>query len=307
MKILLLGKNGQIGYELCRSLLPLGNLVALGRNEIDFLNLGDLQRVLYEQVPDVIVNAVAYTAVDLAEKNSDIAFTINADAVKVIAHYALQKKAMFIHYSTDYVFDGEKEDAYLETDLPHPQNRYGASKQAGEEAIMRSGCAYFIFRTSWVFSKKTNNFIHTILKLASEKESLSIIDDQFGTPTSAELIADVTALAIVNYYEQKLPSGIYHLTASGATNWHAYAQYIVSRALKHNAAFKLDPDNIMAISSEAYQSPAKRPRNSCLNHQLLADKLRIFFPDWTVDVNRLLDHIFSHTVLTCSKWAGLQI
>ncbi|MBP6917393.1 MAG: dTDP-4-dehydrorhamnose reductase [Legionellaceae bacterium] len=300
MNILLLGKNGQIGYELCRTLLPLGQLTTLGRDEIDFLNLDNLQRVLYAHAPDVIVNAVAYTAVDLAEKHSDLAFTINSEAVKLIARYTMETQAILIHYSTDYVFDGEKSEAYLETDLPHPQNSYGASKLAGEKAIKQSGCAHLIFRTSWVFSKKNNNFVHTILKLAKEKETLSIVDDQYGAPTSAEFIADVTALAIISYYQKKLPIGTYHLTASGATNWHSYAQYIVKIALKQNATFKLTPHKIMPISSEVYQASAKRPKNSRLNHQLLAEKLGIIFPDWKIHVDLLISHIFTHTELTQS-------
>lgn len=297
MNILLLGKNGQIGSELCRTLLPLGKLIAVGRNEIDFLNHADLQHVLHQKAPDVIINAVAYTAVDLAEEQSAIAFSTNATAVEVIAQYALQKKALFIHYSTDYVFDGEKLEAYLETDLPHPQNRYGASKYAGEEAIRKSGCEHIILRTSWVFSKKQNNFVHTILKLAKERETLRIVDDQFGAPTSAELIAEVTSLAIRSYYQKKLPTGIYHLTASGETNWHGYAQYIVKSALQRGVELKLTPHHIMAISSEAYQAPAKRPKNSRLNNQLLATKLGISFPDWTIDVNRLIDRIFTQIEL----------
>ena len=248
MKILLLGKDGQVGTELKRTLLPLGTVISVGRSDLNLENLSDLSRLLNIHLPDIIVNAAAYTAVDKAEHDEEAAYTINAKVVSVLADYAQNKRILLVHYSTDYVFDGQKEGAYLETDTPNPQNIYGASKLAGEQAILESGCDFLIFRTSWVFSISGKNFIKTILRLAKEKESLNIVSDQFGAPTSAELIADVTALAIVSYRKGGICKGIYHLTPTGTTTWHNLACYVVDSALANGIELTLNSQRIYPVT-----------------------------------------------------------
>lgn len=291
MKILLLGKDGQVGRELQRTLLPFGEVTALNRNQADLGNLSELDRLLHRLKPDLVVNAAAYTAVDKAENDREAAFRINRDAVAVLAEYAAQNDALLIHYSTDYVFDGQKADAYLETDSTHPLSVYGLSKRAGEESIMLSGCKTMIFRTSWVFSSHGSNFIKTVLRLAKEKNNLNIVADQFGSPTSAELIADVTALAIAAYRSGSLSGGIYHLTAGGETNWYSLACHTVDRALANGAVLQLDSSSIRPISTQEYPLPAKRPQNSRLNTTLLSSKLGLELPDWTIHVNRTIDQL----------------
>jgi dTDP-4-dehydrorhamnose reductase len=291
MKILLFGKDGQVGRELQRTLLPFGHVIALNRQNADLQNLAELNRILETVSPDLIVNAAAYTAVDKAESDPDAAFKINAEAVAVMAGYASQNNILLVHYSTDYVFDGQKSGAFVETDVTNPLGIYGLSKRMGEESIVQSRCNSLIFRTSWVFSSHGNNFIKTILRLAKEKNSLNIVADQFGAPTSAELIADVTALAIAGYRSGSLTSGIYHLTATGETNWHQFAHHIVDRALANGLQLQLDQSQIRAITSEEYPVPAKRPKNSRLDTTLLSSRLGLKFPDWTVHVNRTLDQL----------------
>lgn len=291
MKILLFGKEGQVGRELQRTLLPLGEVLALNRNQADLENLIELSHLLQVRKPDLIVNAAAYTAVDKAETNQATAFKINAEAVAVMANYAFQNDVLFVHYSTDYVFDGQKPCAYLETDAPHPQCVYGLSKRAGEESIELSGCNAMIFRTSWVFSSHGSNFVKTILRLAKEKNSLNIVADQYGAPTSAELIADVTALAIAGYRSDNIATGIYHLTAEGETNWHSFACHIVNQAIAKGAVLQLDSSKIRPIATEEYPVPAKRPKNSRLDTTFLSSKLGLQLPDWTIHVNRTIDQL----------------
>ncbi|MBL1265315.1 dTDP-4-dehydrorhamnose reductase [Candidatus Methylomicrobium oryzae] len=291
MKILLFGKDGQVGRELQRTLLPLGEVFALNRQDADLQNLTGLDRLLQTVKPDLIVNAAAYTAVDKAETDSATAFRVNAEAVEAMAGYAFDQKVLLVHYSTDYVFDGQKPGAFVETDAPHPLGVYGLSKRKGEEAIEQSRCNALIFRTSWVFSAHGNNFIKTILRLAKEKNSLNIVADQFGAPTSAELIADVTALAIAGYRSGRLGSGIYHLTANGEANWHRFACHIVDRALANGLPLQLDALRINAITTEDYPVPARRPKNSRLDTSLLSSGLGLQLPDWTVHANRTIDQL----------------
>jgi len=291
MKILLLGKDGQVGRELQRTLLPLGEVLAMNRTQADLANPAELEQLLQLLKPDLIVNAAAYTAVDKAETDQAAAFRINAEAVAVIAEYAFHHNVLFIHYSTDYVFDGQKSGAYLETDATHPLCVYGSSKRAGEEFILRSRCRTLIFRTSWVFSCHGSNFVKTILRLAKEKSSLNIVADQYGAPTSAELIADVTALAIAGYWSGTLPSGIYHLTAEGETSWHGFAYHIVNQAIANGVDLQLDPANIRPITTEEYPAPARRPKNSRLDTSLISSKLGLQLPDWTIHVNRTIDRL----------------
>lgn len=293
MKILLLGKDGQVGHELRRTLLPLGDVHAFGRQGANLENLETLRQLLVHQAPDMIVNAAAYTAVDRAETNLDVARTVNADAVAEIARYAKENDALFVHYSTDYVFDGRKDAPYDVDDQTNPQSVYGATKLAGEAAIAASGCKALILRTSWVFSAHGGNFIKTILRLAKERDALNIVADQHGAPTSAELIADVTALAIAGYQQGKLAAGIYHLTAAGHTTWHGLATHVVARARHNGLALKVEPDNITGITTEQYPVPATRPKNSRLNSIALTAPLKLQLPDWTVHVDRTVDQLTS--------------
>lgn len=291
MNLLLLGKNGQVGRELQRTLLPLGQVSAFGRDEADLQNPDALLGLLKERKPEIIVNAAAYTAVDKAETDEKAAYAINAEAVDVLAQYAKTNDTLLVHYSTDYVFDGEKKEAYLETDAINPQSVYGKSKRAGEEAILKSQCKTLIFRTSWVFSAHGNNFIKTVLRLAKERDSLNIVSDQFGAPTCAELIADVTAHAIIGFRRNQLAGGVYHLTSGGETTWHGLACYAVQRAYENGMQLKLKPENIQPIPTEVYPLPAKRPKNSRLNTSALSNALELQFPDWRLYVDRVIKEL----------------
>lgn len=293
MKILLLGKDGQVGHELQRTLLPLGDVRAFGRKDANLEDLDVLQRLLKEEAPDAIVNAAAYTAVDKAETNPAAAHAVNADAVAVLARYAKDANVLLVHYSTDYVFDGNKAAPYDVDDQTNPQSVYGATKLAGETAIIDSGCAALIFRTSWVFSVHGGNFIKTILRLAKDREALNIVADQHGAPTSAELIADVTALAISGLRHGKLATGVYHLTAAGHTTWHGLATRVVERARQNGLTLKVESANIKPITTEQYPVPAARPKNSRLNTVALTVPLKLQLPDWTVHVDRTVDQLTS--------------
>ena len=289
MKILLFGKNGQVGWELNRSLQPLGEIIALGREEADFSKPESLRKIVRDVQPDVIINAAAFTAVDKAESEEDLATIINGVAPGVLADEARQINALLVHYSTDYVFDGAKSEPYIESDGPNPVNAYGRSKLAGEEAIHAAGCHYLIFRTAWVFSVHGYNFIKTILRVAREREIINVVADQHGAPTSAELIADVTARVISGPRSQTLPCGIYHLTAAGETTWYSLACYVVSRALVNGTSLTLQPQQIHAITAEEYPLPAKRPNNSRMNTANLSNALDLHFPDWQIHVDRVVD------------------
>lgn len=291
MNILLLGKEGQVGRELIKGLASLGQLTALGRAQLDLTNLRKLKGILLQSKPHLIVNAAAYTAVDKAEANPGEAYLINQEVVAQLADYAKQHGAILVHYSTDYVFDGSKQEAYLETDRANPLNVYGASKRAGEQAIIDSQCLGYIFRTSWVYSLHGANFIKTILNLAKQKDNLSIVQDQCGVPTSAEFIADVTLLAIRELRREEFSPGIYHLTPGGMTTWYDLASYAVTQSLKNGVDLRLQPSNIVPIPSEAYPLPAKRPKNSLLNNNKLSTTLGITMPDWSEHVDKLIIQI----------------
>jgi dTDP-4-dehydrorhamnose reductase len=291
MKILLLGKNGQVGFELQRTLLPFGDVLALGQSEANFNNPAGLNDLLRDALPNVIVNAAAYTAVDKAEADESEAFKVNAEAVGVLASYSRQSGALLVHYSTDYVFDGAKHGAYVETDPTNPQSVYGRSKRAGEDAVMKSGCNALVFRTSWVFSAHGANFIKTILRLAKERDSLNVVADQLGVPTSAELIADITALSIAAYHYGRIAARIYHLVPAGVTTWHGLAQHVVERAQANGLRLKLSLDRINPICTEQYPLPAKRPKNSRLDTGKLTVALGLHLPDWKNHVNRTVDRL----------------
>jgi dTDP-4-dehydrorhamnose reductase len=292
MKILLLGKNGQVGWELQRSLAPLGEVLALDSKSTDYCgDLNDLEGIaatVRAFAPDVIVNAAAYTAVDKAESEPEQAQRVNAEAVAVLAHEAQQLGAWLVHYSTDYVFDGGGTQPWQEADAVAPLSVYGASKLAGEQAIQASGCKRLIFRASWVYAARGNNFAKTMLRLACERDSLSVIADQFGAPTSAELLADVTAHALRSAMAKPELAGLYHLAAGGETTWHSYARFVLEQADAAGKLLKVAPAQITAIASSAYPTAAKRPLNSRLNTGKLQNAFALHLPDWQVGVARML-------------------
>jgi dTDP-4-dehydrorhamnose reductase len=292
MKILLLGKNGQVGWELQRSLAPLGELLALDSKSTDYCgDLNDLEGIaatVRAYAPDVIVNAAAYTAVDKAESEPGQAQRVNAEAVAVLADEAQQLGAWLVHYSTDYVFDGSGAQPWQETDAVAPLSVYGASKLAGEQAIQASGCKQLIFRTSWVYAARGNNFAKTMLRLARERDSLSVIADQFGAPTSAELLADISAHALRSVMHEPSLGGLYHLAASGETNWHDYARFVLEQAEAAGVTLKVAPQQIAAIATSAYPTAARRPLNSRLNTAKLQNAFALNLPDWQAGVARML-------------------
>jgi dTDP-4-dehydrorhamnose reductase len=296
MKILLLGKNGQVGWELQRSLAPLGDLIALDRQTVDGLsgdlsNLDALRATIRQVKPDFIVNAAAYTAVDKAESDTELADRVNGQASQVMAEEALSLGAWLIHYSTDYVFSGKGSAPWQETDAVAPVNRYGASKLAGEQAIIESGCKYLIFRTSWVYGARGNNFAKTMLRLAKDRETLSVIADQIGAPTGADLIADITALAVQQVQLRQELAGLYHLAASGEVSWHGYASHVISFAQANGE--QLAVTSIHPIETTAYPTPARRPLNSRLNTQKLRDNFSLHLPDWQSGVTRMLREVLN--------------
>lgn len=294
MKILLLGKNGQLGWELQRSLAYIGELLVLDRSgQQDFCgdlsDLEGLRTTVANFKPNVIVNAAAYTAVDKAESELGLAQLVNVNAPQVLAQEALKINALLVHYSTDYVFDGKGSDFWNENDTPLPINEYGKSKLAGEQAIQASGCQYLIFRTSWVYGSKGNNFAKTMLRLASEHQILSVIDDQFGAPTSAALLADCTAHAIFQTFRNPRLVGLYHLAARGATTWYDYASLVIENAKARGQALAVA--EIKPITSSDYPTPAKRPHNSRLNTIKFCDNFELVLPEWQHGVIRMLDEI----------------
>jgi dTDP-4-dehydrorhamnose reductase len=291
MRIVLFGGTGQIGQELQRTLLPHGRLFVPTRGQVNLENRGAVTEYLNFQRPDIIVNAAAYTKVDQAESEEARARALNALAVAEMADYAAGNHRLLIHYSTDYVFDGTKQDAYQPEDPPNPQSVYGQTKLEGEEAILASGCDRLVFRTSWVYSTTGHNFIKTMLRLAGEHEALKVVADQVGAPTSAEMIADVTSLALAGHHQGYLTGGTYHLTAAGATSWHGLACRVIGRAIDNGRNLKLQGEDIEAVKTPEFPTSARRPLNSQLDCSQLASTLRLELPDWTVHVNRTIDQI----------------
>lgn len=291
MKILILGKNGQVGWELQRALAPLAELIALDRSGLDEL-CGDVSQpekiaqTILTLKPDVVVNASAYTAVDQAESDQVLADVVNHLSVQAMAEACLKVQALFVHYSTDYVFSGQSETPFVESDAISPINVYGKTKALGEQAIVNSGCHYLIFRTSWVYASHGKNFLKTMLNLAKQRDTLSIIDDQVGAPTSASLIADVSAHAIVQTLTDQTKTGLYHLVASGETSWFGYAQYIFDQA--RDLGIELAIQQVNPIPTTAYPTPAKRPHNSKLNIQKLQQTFQLNLPDWKQGVKRTI-------------------
>lgn len=295
MKILLFGKTGQVGWELQRSLAPLGELITLGTQSQslcgDLSDLDGIAATVKTVNPDIIVNAAAYTAVDKAETESAKAHLINGLAPGVLAKSAQAIGACLIHYSTDYVFDGSGNIPWLETDPVAPLGQYGKTKLTGEEAICATDCQYLIFRTSWVYAARGNNFIKTILRLAKDRDSLSIINDQIGAPTGAELIADITSHVIKTALQHREIKGIYHLVASGQTSWYDYARLIIDSAQRSGMTLKTTADAVQPIPSSAYPVPAPRPNNSRLNTHKLQTTFGLTLPDWQYGVKRVLTEI----------------
>lgn len=291
MKILLLGKNGQVGWELQRALAPLGEVIALdrvGKHGLcgDLADLEGLCTTISIVKPNIIVNAAAYTAVDNAENDKIATNIVNSEAPRILAEEALKVGAWLVHYSTDYVFDGSGNKAWEENDEPNPLSEYGRSKLAGEQAIQSSGCKHLIFRTSWVYGSKGNNFAKTMLRLASNRQTLTVINDQIGAPTSAALLADCTAHALRKAIVDPQLAGLYHLAASGQTTWYNYAKLVIEQA--QMIGEKLVVTEIKPISTVEYPTPAIRPYNSRLNTTKFCDSFGLLLPEWEEGVIRML-------------------
>ncbi|URF03425.1 dTDP-4-dehydrorhamnose reductase [Cupriavidus campinensis] len=295
--ILVTGSNGQVGFELRRSLAPLGRVVALDRAGCDLANPDALRQAVRDVRPDIIVNPAAYTAVDKAETEAEVAFAINGVAPGILAEEARAVGGLLVHYSTDYVYAGTGDSPYVETDAVSPLSVYGKSKFAGEQAIAEAGAQAIVLRTCWVAGAHGGNFAKTMLKLGRERESLRVIADQFGAPTTASLIADVTAHIVDRYWlhgdREAFPVGTYHLAASGETSWHGYATEVLRYAAAKGVALKVDPEAIEAIPATAYPLPAPRPANSRLNTSKLRSTFDIHLPDWQQGMHHLLDQVLS--------------
>lgn len=281
-KIFLTGKEGQIGWELERTLAPLGEVRAFNRSDFDLANHDLMRKLLHDFRPDIIVNAAAYTNVDKAESEKDLALTINGIAPGILAEEAKHINAILVHYSTDYVFDGEASSPYDENDTPHPINYYGESKLIGERAITAMGGRYLILRTSWVYGTRRKNFMTTMLNQGMEKESLSIVDDQIGSPTWCRSVAEATAQVLCQNLIKKW--GIYHLTDAGQTTWYDFAEAIF------NQCSHVSKPELKKIPTSAYQSPAKRPKYSVLSNAKIAKAFGIVLPDWKKGLDLCLGH-----------------
>lgn len=295
MKILLFGKNGQVGWELQRALAPLGEVVALGSSSsefaADFSDPESLAATVRAVAPQWIVNAAAHTAVDRAESEADLARAINANAPGVLAREAAAIGARLVHYSTDYVFDGSGSTPWVEDSPTGPLGVYGATKLEGEEAIRRSGCLHLILRTSWVYAARGGNFAKTMLKLAQERDALKVIDDQIGAPTGADLLADVTAHALRQATRQPEVCGTYHVAAAGHTSWHAYAVHVIEQARAQGRPIRVAREAIEAVPTSAFPTPARRPGNSRLNTRKLQDTFDLRLPAWQSGVDRMLAEV----------------
>ncbi|CAN7454059.1 dTDP-4-dehydrorhamnose reductase [Polaromonas sp. LjRoot131] len=296
MKILLFGKNGQVGWELQRSLAPLGELVALDRHSNDFCgdlaNLDGIRETVQKVRPQVIVNAAAYTAVDKAESDAATAHTVNAEAPGVLAQAADAAGAWLVHYSTDYVFDGSGSKPWEETDPTGPLSVYGRTKLEGEQRIAALCARHLILRTSWVYAARGGNFAKTMLRLAAERDRLTVVSDQFGAPTGADLLADVTAHMLRSALAGAAGfAGIYHVAAAGETSWHGYARFVLDCAAKSGRALKASADTVDPVATSAFPTPAQRPHNSRLNTAKLRGAFGLQLPAWQQGVARMLAEI----------------
>ena len=296
MKILLLGRTGQVGWELQRSLAPLGDVVALGSAPEDglcgdFLDADGVARTVRAVRPDAIVNAAAYTAVDKAESEGDKAAQVNAITPGVIAQAAAETGAWLVHYSTDYVFDGSGERPWREDDPTGPLSAYGRTKLAGEQRIAAANPRHLILRTSWVYGARGGNFAKTMLRLARERDRLTVIDDQFGAPTGADLLADVTAHALRGLLAGTGEAGIYHVAAAGETTWNRYARFVLATAQKSGVTLKAGPDQVEPVPTSAFPTPARRPHNSRLDTSRFRAAFGLALPPWQQGVARMLQEI----------------
>lgn len=292
-KILLTGINGQVGNALYPKLGSLGEVIAFDRKQLDLADADAIRSLVQSIKPDLIINPAAYTAVDKAESEPDLAYAINATAPGILAQEAAKLGALLVHYSTDYVFDGSKASPYVETDIPNPLGVYGATKLAGEQAILAAGGSHLIFRTSWVYGAYGKNFLRTIIRLATERDHLKIVVDQFGSPTSSESISDATISALKNWDESK--NGLYHLVNTGETSWHGFAREIVTRyselqAEKNWPSLKTAVENVSGITTAEYPTPAKRPANSRMEVAKLATNLGVTLPPWQLALEKVLTH-----------------
>lgn len=292
MKLLLLGKGGQVGWELQRSLAPLGELVALDFDSTefnaDFSRPEQLAETVLKVRPDVIVNAAAHTAVDKAESEPDFARKLNATSPGVVAEAAGQIGALMVHYSTDYVFDGSGSKPWQEDDATGPLSVYGSTKLEGEQLVAKHCAKHLIFRTSWVFAARGGNFAKTMLRLAKERDKLTVIDDQYGAPTGAELLADVTAHAIRATLQDPSKAGLYHVVAGGETTWCGYARFVLEQARQAGVELKAGPEQVEAVPTSAFPTPAKRPHNSRLDTAKLQTIFGLHLPPWQEGVARML-------------------
>ena len=295
MKILLFGKNGQVGWELQRSLAPLGELIALDRHSTDLCgdlaNPDSIREAVRQVRPDVIVNAAAYTAVDKAESDAATARAVNAVAPGALADAARAAGAWLVHYSTDYVFDGSGSQPWEEGDPTGPLCVYGRTKLEGEQRIAALCAKHLILRTSWVYAARGGNFAKTMLRLAMERDRLTVIDDQFGAPTGAELIADVSAHAIRQVLQRPADAGLYHLVASGETSWHGYAKHVLAQAQRVQPAMKIKASEVAPVPTSAFPTPARRPHNSRLDTRKLQSAFGLRLPPWQQGVNRMLSEV----------------
>jgi len=292
MKILLTGKNGQVGFELAKKLSALGEVIAIDRDDLDLANPEAIKQFIDQTKPDIIINPAAYTAVDKAEADPEMAYQINVTAPEVLAEKSRELNIPLIHFSTDYVFDGSKKEAYVETDLTNPQSIYGKTKCEGEEKI-RKHPKHIILRTSWVFGVHGNNFLKTMLRLIQDKESLNIVGDQWGSPASAKMLADVTFKIVDTIFKNGNFNdyGIYHVTSDGETNWQQYASLIASELIKLDVKIKCEPDQIRPILTSEYATAAKRPLNSRLNTDKIKKTFVLELPHWESEVKKVLREI----------------
>ena len=292
MRILLLGKNGQVGWELQRALSPLGEVIACSHAEADLEAPDQLRKLVRNILPAVVVNAAAYTAVDKAESDTKRAMCVNGEAVGVLAEETRRLGGWLVHYSTDYVFDGNKNGYYTETDMVAPQSVYGNSKLAGENAIQQSGCRHLIMRTSWVFAMRGGNFAKTMLRLAKDRDELKVVNDQIGVPTNADLIADVTALALNRIFNDpgfaERTKGIYHLAPAGETSWHGYAKFLIGEARRLGVSLRTIPERVLPIGTSDYPTLARRPANSRLATTKLRETFGLKLAPWELAVTRWL-------------------
>lgn len=293
MLILLTGQNGQIGFELQRALMPLGEVVAPGRSMLDLADEGALRRLVRELRPDIIVNAAAYTAVDQAESDRAAAFAINAEVPRVLGEEAARLGALVLHFSTDYVFNGEQDKPYTERDAPDPRNVYGLAKLQGEQALAGACAHHLILRTSWVLGAHGSNFAKTVLGLARERTAFGVVADQYGAPTSAALVADISAHLLRQHWRERgIDFGTWHVAAGGTTTWYDYARFVLAEAQAAGIALKAGPDAVQAIGTGDYPTAARRPRNSRLDTTGFCTTFGLRLPPWEEGVRQVLKQIF---------------